>query len=84
MQAVKCPDRDASVDAPIAGTLGRQAGERRREPSAVENGLPASSNRTRGMGGVANVRRFDSASYPRRTLAKSPASGVVDAGAPIQ
>ena len=40
MQSVEGSDGDASVDAPCAGALRRQAGERGREPSAVEDGLP--------------------------------------------
>jgi hypothetical protein len=40
MQAVEGPDGDPSVDAPNAFALGGQAGERRREPPAVQDGLP--------------------------------------------
>ena len=39
MQAIEGADGDASVDAPFAFSLGGQAGERRREPAAVEDGL---------------------------------------------
>src|SRR2546430_15578425 len=42
------------------------------------------SYRTRGTGGVANVRRRDSASYPCRTPAKTGSSAVAVDGAPIQ